>query len=367
MRQDGRSADELRPLTFQRHFNDKRPGSVLVSCGSTKVLCTASVEDGVPNWMKPLRKGLAHRRVLDASGFHGSAQGARRSHRQSRLAQPRDLAAHRSRHAHGRRPQAASRTRPSGSTATSCKPTAAHAPTAINGAYVALHDALAARSMDPWPITTSIAAISVGSRQGSAPCSISTTARTPTASVDLNIAMTGEGKFIELQGTGEVRTVRRRRTPGDAAPRAPGRRVHHDAPADGVRRIRQVILLGTGNPKKAAEMRNILMPLGVRGVIAVALPDVVEDGDTFQENARKKALEFAAYCKGPVLADDSGLVVPALNGEPGVLLRSLFRRGRHRRAETSICCCKESAKPASTQPDAYFACCCLPRSSGSAC
>ena len=56
MRPDGRADDELRPITFERHFNDHPEGSVLVSFGRTRVLCTACVEDGVPPWME--RNGL---------------------------------------------------------------------------------------------------------------------------------------------------------------------------------------------------------------------------------------------------------------------------------------------------------------------
>jgi XTP/dITP diphosphohydrolase len=79
-----------------------------------------------------------------------------------------------------------------------------------------------------------------------------------------------------------------------------------------------MILLGSKNPHKLHEVRSILAPLGLRAVIAVNLPEVVEDGDTFAHNARKKALEYATFLRAPCLADDSGLVVPALDGEPGV-------------------------------------------------
>ena len=79
-----------------------------------------------------------------------------------------------------------------------------------------------------------------------------------------------------------------------------------------------MILVGSKNPHKLLEVRQILDPLGIRAVIAVDLPDVEEDGDTFAANAAKKALVFAEYLKSPCLADDSGLVIPALNGEPGI-------------------------------------------------
>ena len=57
LRADGRSLDELRPVTFQRDFTVFAPGSVLVAMGRTKVLCTASVEDRVPPWMRGSGKG----------------------------------------------------------------------------------------------------------------------------------------------------------------------------------------------------------------------------------------------------------------------------------------------------------------------
>ena len=52
MRPDGRQPDELREITFERDYTDMTPGSVLVSFGRTKVLCTASIEDDVPRWMR---------------------------------------------------------------------------------------------------------------------------------------------------------------------------------------------------------------------------------------------------------------------------------------------------------------------------
>jgi ribonuclease PH len=56
-RPDGRAADELRPITFERDFTEMAAGSVLVSFGRTRVLCTASVDDSVPRWMKGTGKG----------------------------------------------------------------------------------------------------------------------------------------------------------------------------------------------------------------------------------------------------------------------------------------------------------------------
>ncbi len=79
-----------------------------------------------------------------------------------------------------------------------------------------------------------------------------------------------------------------------------------------------MILVGSKNPKKLLEVREILAPLGIRAVIAVNLPEVEETGASFRENAALKALAYASFLRAPCLADDSGLVVPALDGEPGV-------------------------------------------------
>jgi XTP/dITP diphosphohydrolase len=82
-----------------------------------------------------------------------------------------------------------------------------------------------------------------------------------------------------------------------------------------------VIVVGTRNAKKRAEILEILhdLPIEVRDLTAYPdTPDVVEDGDTFEANARKKAIEVARHLNQWVLAEDSGLVVPALKGRPGV-------------------------------------------------
>jgi XTP/dITP diphosphohydrolase len=81
------------------------------------------------------------------------------------------------------------------------------------------------------------------------------------------------------------------------------------------------IVAATGNAHKLEEIRNILGPKGVT-VLAPAdvggIPDVEEDGDTFQANAIIKAEAGATHCGLPVIADDSGLEVFAIDGEPGI-------------------------------------------------
>lgn len=85
--------------------------------------------------------------------------------------------------------------------------------------------------------------------------------------------------------------------------------------------MRSVLVVGTRNKKKLGEIREIYadLPVELRDLSGWPdLPDVVEDADTFVGNARKKATEVAQQIGHWVLAEDSGLVVPALNGAPGV-------------------------------------------------
>lgn len=81
-------------------------------------------------------------------------------------------------------------------------------------------------------------------------------------------------------------------------------------------------ILATNNMKKLAEMQRILSPLGINVVTAKMLgteiPEVVEDGNTFEENARKKAVSACKTMNMPAIADDSGLCVDYLNGAPGI-------------------------------------------------
>jgi XTP/dITP diphosphohydrolase len=82
-----------------------------------------------------------------------------------------------------------------------------------------------------------------------------------------------------------------------------------------------LLVVGTRNRKKREEILDILGDLGLELRDLTSSPDapeVVEDADTFEGNARKKAVEMARYLKEWVLGEDSGLVVPVLNGRPGV-------------------------------------------------
>lgn len=80
----------------------------------------------------------------------------------------------------------------------------------------------------------------------------------------------------------------------------------------------RLLTLATTNRQKAREIGAILAPLGYEVLVPRSLPPVEETGTTFGDNARQKARAAAAYLGRAALADDSGLVIPALGGEPGV-------------------------------------------------
>ncbi len=205
MRHDGREPDELRPVSFQRDFTTQADGSVLVKAGGTMVLCTASVDDGVPRWMKGSGKGwvTAEYSMLPGSSEErirrevskGSPSG--RTHEIQRLI-GRSLRAVCDMTVLGERQilidcdvlQADGGTRTA----------------SINGAYVALHDALTRLvqrgEIKENPLREACAAVSVGI-VGGVPLLDLPYVEDSTAEVDMNVVMTESGRFIEVQGTAE--------------------------------------------------------------------------------------------------------------------------------------------------------------------
>lgn len=203
-----RPANELRPVKIKRGFTRISPGSVLYQAGGTVVLCTASVEPKVPDWMAGKGKGwitaeysmLPHstrpRKQRDRAG---KVDG--RSTEIQRLI-GRSLRAIVDLKALGER-----------SIAVDCDVIEADGGTrtaSITGAWIALVDAL--RSVreqlpDPkkFPLTDSVAAVSVGIVAGKPTLDLDYQ-QDFAAAVDMNVVMTGSGRFIEIQGTGEEAT-----------------------------------------------------------------------------------------------------------------------------------------------------------------
>jgi ribonuclease PH len=214
-RPDDRAPDELRPVTLARSWTTHPEGSVLVEFGQTRVLCTASVTEGVPRWRKGSGLGwiTAEYSMLpratttrnDRESVRGKIGG--RTHEISRLV--------------GRSLRTCVDLKALGenSILVDCDVLQADGGTrtaAITGAYVAVHDAvhwLAARRKLAGPVDVvlqrSVSAVSVGIIAGDPRLDLCYE-EDVVADVDMNIVCTGTGDFVEVQGTGEQGVFNRR-------------------------------------------------------------------------------------------------------------------------------------------------------------
>ncbi len=205
MRVDGRDAAELRPITFERDFTDMTPGSVLVSFGRTRVLCTASIDEDVPRWMRGSGKGwvTAEYQMLPGSSPERIRREVRDGHFSGRTQEIQRLI--------GRSLRAVCDMVVLGErqVIVDCDVLQADGGTrtaSICGGYLALHDALArlvgARVLAEHPLREACAAVSVGI-VGGVPMLDLAYSEDSTAEVDMNVVMTAAGRFIEVQGTAE--------------------------------------------------------------------------------------------------------------------------------------------------------------------
>ena len=206
-RADGRTNDQLRPITIERGWSEQAEGSALISFGRTKVLCTASFTNGVPRWLNGKGRGWVTAEYsmlprstnerMDREAVKGRIGG--RTHEISRLI--------------GRSLRAVIDTKALGENTIviDCDVLQADGGTrtaAITGAYVALADAIEwARgkkfiSQKAAPLTDSVAAVSVGIIDG-VPMLDLAYVEDVRAETDMNVVVTGGGSFVEVQGTAE--------------------------------------------------------------------------------------------------------------------------------------------------------------------
>jgi ribonuclease PH len=207
LRADGRTADQLRPVTIERGWSAQAEGSALISFGGTKVLCTASFTNGVPRWLMgkgsgwvTAEYGMLPRSTnerMDRESVKGRVGG--RTHEISRLI--------------GRSLRAVVDTKALGENTVKidCDVLQADGGTrtaAITGAFIALADAvewgrekgfLARRAA---ALTGSVAAVSVGIIDGTPMLDLAYVEDVK-AETDMNVVTTGDGRFVEVQGTAE--------------------------------------------------------------------------------------------------------------------------------------------------------------------
>jgi ribonuclease PH len=205
---DGREADELRPVTIERGWSDQAEGSALISFGRTRVLCTASLANGVPRWMAGKGRGWitseyamlprSTNERMDREAVKGRVGG--RTHEISRLI--------------GRSLRAVVDLKAVGENTIvlDCDVLQADGGTrtaAITGAYVALFDALEwgrekkLIGQKAQPLYDSVSAVSVGIVDGK-PLLDLAYVEDVRAETDMNVVVTGRGLFVEVQGTAEA-------------------------------------------------------------------------------------------------------------------------------------------------------------------
>ncbi|MBZ9596071.1 MULTISPECIES: ribonuclease PH [Streptomyces] len=204
---DGRTPEQLRPVTIERGWSKHAEGSVLISFGDTKVFCTASFTEGVPRWRKGSGEGWVTSeysmlpRSTNTRGDRESVRGkiGGRTHEISRLI--------------GRSLRAVIDYKALGENTIvlDCDVLQADGGTrtaAITGAYVALADAVAWGQQKKLikagrkPLTGTVAAVSVGIVDG-VPLLDLCYEEDVRAETDMNVVCTGDGRFVEVQGTAE--------------------------------------------------------------------------------------------------------------------------------------------------------------------
>ena len=326
MRYDGRQPDEARKISIQTDFMRTADGSCLIATGNTHVICTASVEEGVPPFLKGKGQGwvTAEYAMLPAStGRRKARDGIKKDGRSVEIQRliGRSLR------------QAVDMTKLGERTITlDCDVLTADGGTrtaSITGAYVALVMAVDKLMKDGLlsenPIISQVAAVSAGIVEDE-PLLDLCYVEDSRAQTDMNFVMNHRGEFIELQGTGEGRAFT-------------NRELHCllDAGRAGVRRLMKaqrealrgigghllplpMVVVASGNAHKLQELtamfRGVCQPVSMKAVGFEG--DIDENGSTFEENARIKAECVMKETGLPVLADDSGLSVDALGGAPGI-------------------------------------------------
>jgi ribonuclease PH len=204
-RKDGRQPDDLRPVRFDRDYTEFANGSVLVTMGKTRVLCTASVDDDVPRWLRGTGKGwvTAEYSLLPGSSPERVSREAVKGKQSGRTQEIQRLI--------GRSLRSVCDLTMLGEQqiVLDCDVLQADGGTrtaSICGAYIALHDAITRLmqkgTVKAHPMTEGLGAISVGIVDAMALLDLDYS-EDSRAEVDMNVVMTSSGRFVEVQGTAE--------------------------------------------------------------------------------------------------------------------------------------------------------------------
>lgn len=207
---DGRAANELRPIKITKYFQRYPAGSVLIEMGNTKVICAVSVEDHVPAFLRGTGEGwlTAEYSLLPSSTLTRTAREAARGKQTGRTQEIQRLI--------GRSLRSVLDMKAIGerTVMVDCDVIQADGGTrtaSITGAFVALVMAMESiyKEEKNFPVKDFLAAVSVGISSDGEPITDLCYEEDSQAIVDMNVVMTGEGAFVELQGTGEGRPFSR--------------------------------------------------------------------------------------------------------------------------------------------------------------
>ena len=205
MRHNNRNSDQLRPIKITRHYTKHADGAVLIECGDTKVICTASISEKVPPFLRGKSQGwlTAEYGMLPASTNERMNREAARGKQSGRTMEIQRLI--------GRSLRAVVDLKKLGERTIQidCDVIQADGGTrtaSITGAFVALHDAvdtlLAQKLIETTPILDHVAAISVGVVDGTSMLDLDYQ-EDSSCDTDMNVVMTGSMGLIEVQGTAE--------------------------------------------------------------------------------------------------------------------------------------------------------------------
>ena len=334
-RANGQAPDALRPCEMTPDFVSTAAGSCLIRCGGTRVICTATVEEGVPPFLRGQGVGwlTAEYAMLPAStGRRKARDGVKKDGRGVEISRLIGRALR----------QAVDRRYLGERTITiDCDVLEADGGTrtaSITGGFVALCCAvdklLRTGKIKESPVVHQLAAVSAG-LVADTPCLDLCYAEDSAAQTDMNFVMNEAGAFIELQGTGEGRAFSRDELNELIALGEKGVRTLHALQREALGKRaaviapRRTLVIASNNAHKIREISDMLDDsLRVISMREAGFDgEIDESGETFEENARFKAQAVAratGYC---ALGDDSGLSVDALGGAPGV--RSARFAGAH--------------------------------------
>lgn len=325
-RPDNRKPNELRPCEITVDFVGTADGSCLIRCGGTRVICTASVDESVPPFLKGKNVGwlTAEYSMLPAStGRRKARDGVKKDGRGVEISRLIGRALR----------QAVDRRFLGERTITiDCDVLEADGGTrtaSITGGFVALVCAvdklLKQGKIKESPIVHQIAAVSAGIVDD-VPCLDLCYLEDSAAQTDMNFVMDETGAFVELQGTGEGRAFSRGELNEILALGEKGIDELHEkqreALGDRTRHIapKRTVVIASNNAHKIQEISHMLEDrLNVISMAQAGFTEEIdENGETFEENAAIKARAVAKATGLCALGDDSGLSVDALDGAPGV-------------------------------------------------